>query len=202
VLRWIGGQVRACSLVRPVTSREQHTTWLGTPRVHDGLEIRAPEDPSSTPSQEPQRTSRYPFPTPSPTVLRLPIQDSSACQYRPQRREAIRWSLLASSVRRSTGASAQAALAGAGRSRACRPYERLRQACGRTSARCPLRYRAKPLAEFGVGVGGIHHGYRFSTTRRISASPNLATLREVTEHRCLRFCGISIQWSEPKFWSR
>ena len=33
VPRWIGSQVRACSLVRPVTSREQYSTWLGTPRV-------------------------------------------------------------------------------------------------------------------------------------------------------------------------
>ena len=33
VLRWIGSQVRACSLIRPVTSREQFTPWLGTPRV-------------------------------------------------------------------------------------------------------------------------------------------------------------------------
>jgi hypothetical protein len=33
VLRRIGSQVRACSLVRPVTSPEQYSTWLGTPRV-------------------------------------------------------------------------------------------------------------------------------------------------------------------------
>ena len=33
VPRWIGSQVRACSLVRPVTSREQYSTWLGTPGI-------------------------------------------------------------------------------------------------------------------------------------------------------------------------
>ena len=37
VLRWIGSQVRAYSLVRPLTSREQFTTWLRTPRVRDQL---------------------------------------------------------------------------------------------------------------------------------------------------------------------